>query len=69
MKPLIKKLWMLPNKKFAKNLKGEIKSKKIYPFNLTFFWEIKMENSDIADFQPYPDIFVKLPDFLGSMPD
>ena len=52
-------------KKSQRRNKGEKK----YPFNLTFFWEIKIENSDIADFQPYPDIFAKLPDFLGSMPD
>ena len=52
-----------------KNLKGKIKAKKDIPSIWQFFWEIKIENSDFADFQPYPDIFAKLPDFLGSMPD
>ena len=56
----------LQKKKSQRQNKGEKKTSLQFD---NFFWEIKMENSDIADFQPYPDIFVKLPDFLSSMPD
>ena len=44
MKPFIKKLWMLPNKKFAKkNLKGEIKAKKNIPSIWHFFGKLKLK--------------------------
>ena len=54
-------------KKISKSKKNP---RKKYPFNLTIFFEklrLKILISQIV--QPYPDIFVKLPDFLGSMPD
>lgn len=57
---------MLPNKKFAKNLKGEIKAKKNISFQFDdFFCEIKIENSDFADCSTLPGYFCKVAGFLG----
>ena len=60
---------MLPSKKFGKNLKGEIKAKKISLQFDNFFEKLKLKILISQIVQPYPDIFAKLPDFLGSMPD